>query len=396
MNETKNKQSDVNSELVSIVIPAFNVEQYISRCLDSITNQTHKNIEIIIVNDASTDNTRNIVEKYTQEDKRIICIDKLENRGSLQARMTGIAEAKGKYIYSVDSDDYVMPNLVKDTLKEALKHNAEIVQFPMKLTSKEKKYTHNWTRKKYQEYDKNDFFLQNGNTWTIMFKKELGDVLGKYIGSLSLSYHDDYIISIILSSFYKKVRYIDTAYYIYCDTNTSMTRQYSDDALVKYMRDTLIFTRFMKELMPKIFPEKNSDYLFTVVSNRMRLMQDQLNNYFTGCKEINIYDLYKGTNENKTFIHYAMLYDVMQIKNHQLAKKEQQVKYQKQALQQKDQQLKQEQSHINSLQNNRWYRFGKLSRKRKIWTIAKVVSKKIKLYWVLQPIAKLLKEILGK
>ena len=254
----------INSILASVIIPAFNVEKDISRCLDSLINQTHKNIEIIVVNDASTDNTRSVVEKYTQMDRRITCINKEKNAGALQARITGIEKSKGSYIYSVDSDDFVMPDLVKDTLEEAFKHNADIVQFPMMIGEEDSKYSHNWTTKKYQEYNKNDFFLYNTNSCTIVFKKELGDVLRKYIGSLSVSYHDDYIISIILSAFYKKVRYIDTAYYVYCDTDTSMTRQYSDDAILKYVRDTLIFIRFMKNLIPIIFPPENSNYLFTV------------------------------------------------------------------------------------------------------------------------------------
>ncbi len=143
-------------------------------------------------------------------DRRIICIDKETNAGLLQARMTGIEKAKGAYIYSVDSDDYVMPDLVKETLEEALKHNADIVQFPMKVSGEageDSKYTHNWTIRKYQEYTKNNFFSYNGNSWTIMFKKELGDVLRKYIGSMSVNYHEDYIISIILSAFYKNEIY---------------------------------------------------------------------------------------------------------------------------------------------------------------------------------------------
>jgi len=449
----------IDSSMVSIIVPAFNVEEDISRCLDSLINQTYQDIEVIVVNDASTDNTRNVIEKYIQMDQRITCIDKETNAGLLQARMTGIKNAKGAYIYSVDSDDYVMPDLVKDTLEEALKHNADIVQFPMKFSGEDSKYTDNWTIRKYQEYTKNNFFMYNGNSWTIMFKKELGDVLRKYIGSLSVNYHEDYIISIILSAFYKKVRYIDTAYYVYCDTDTSMTRQYSNDAILKYIRDTLTFTKLMKGLVPIIFPKENSDYLFTIVSDRIRLMKNQLNLYFKESKNVSIYNLYKNTDKNKTFIIHSMLYEAIQIKdthlqqrdtqlqqknmqlkqkntqlkqkntqltqqnqklneknqyikqqntqsqrqNQKLREKDQYIKQQNaqsqrqnQKLREKDQYIKQQQSKINMLVNNRWYRFGLMSTKRKIWTIGKVISKKIKIYWLLHPIAKFSKKILGK
>ena len=362
------------SILASVIIPAFNAESYISRCLDSIRNQTHKNIEIIVVNDASTDNTKNIVEEYIQKDSRITCIDQVENSGVLQARMTGIKKAKGEYIYSVDADDYVMLDLIKDTIAQALEHNADIVQFPMKFSGNDRKYNSNWTVKKYKEYTKKDFFVKNSNTWTIMFQKELGNVLYKLIGDCSVNYHDDYIISIILSAFYKKVRYIDTAYYVYCDSEISMTREYSDNALLNYIRDTLIFTRLMKNLIPIIFPKKHTYYLNIVLSDRMRLMKNQLNLYTKKQNNINMNDLYKNTDENKIFIMSSMLHDVMQMPDVKTVSR----------------------SLDHNQQDNRWYRFDQMSYKRKIWTITKVSSKKIKIYWLLQPIAEQLKKLLGK
>ena len=296
-----------------------------------------------------------------------------------------------------------MPDLVKDTFEEAHKHNADIVQFPMIIGENDSKYSYNWTVREYQEYDKNNFFLYNGNTCTIMFKKELGDTLRKYIGSLSVNYHEDYIISIILSAFYKKVRYIDTAYYVYCDTDSSMTRQYSDEAILKYVRDTLIFIRFMKNLVPIIFPKENSDYLLTVTSNRIRQMKKQLNIYLQNSKNTSIRDLYNKTDKNKSFIMNSILYSVIQIKdtqlNHQkqeLQQRSQKINSQTQTLQQRSQKINEQKSKIDTLLKDPWYRFGRMSKKRKIWTIGKVVSKKMKLYWLLQPIAKSLKNVFVK
>ncbi len=234
---------------------------------------------------------------------------------------------------------------------------------------------------------------------------------------MSVNYHEDYIISIILSAFYKKVRYIDTAYYVYCDTDTSMTRQYSDDAILKYVRDTLVLIRFMRNLVPIIFPNENYRYLLTIISDRMRLLKNQLNLYMKESKNVSIRDLYNNTDKNKTFIINSMLYETIQIrekqlqqkenqlqqkenqlqqKNTQLKQKEIQLVQQNQKLRQKDQYLKQQQSKINILVNNRWYRFGLMSNKRKIWTIGKVISKKIKFYWLLHPMAKFIKKTLGK
>ena len=102
--------------LVSIIIPVYNVEDYLERCIDSIKRQTHKNIEIIIVDDGSTDRCPQLCDDYARDDSRIIVIHK-ENQGLGLARNTGIDVARGEWICFVDSDDYVSPFLSKDFLK---------------------------------------------------------------------------------------------------------------------------------------------------------------------------------------------------------------------------------------------------------------------------------------
>ena len=92
------------SDLISVVIPVFNVENYLSKCIDSVINQTYTNIEIILVNDGSTDKSKVICEEYMSNDKRIVLIDK-ENGGLSDARNIGIKNAQGKYITFIDSDD---------------------------------------------------------------------------------------------------------------------------------------------------------------------------------------------------------------------------------------------------------------------------------------------------
>ena len=93
-------------ELVSIILPIYNAEKYLERCLESIITQTYANIEIILINDGSTDNSINIIKEYAIKDSRIIIIDK-ENEGVSVARNIGILKARGKYICFVDADDYI-------------------------------------------------------------------------------------------------------------------------------------------------------------------------------------------------------------------------------------------------------------------------------------------------
>ena len=90
---------------ISVIIPVYNVEKYLSECLDSIVNQTLKEIEIICVNDGSTDNSLSILKEYAFKDNRIKIINK-ENEGQGYARKVGLDSATGKYILFCDSDDY--------------------------------------------------------------------------------------------------------------------------------------------------------------------------------------------------------------------------------------------------------------------------------------------------
>ena len=100
------------NDLISIIIPVYNVEQYIRRCVDSILNQTYKNIEVILVDDGSTDNSGVICEEYKKKDLRVKVIDQ-KNSGAPTARNCGMDASTGKYIYFVDSDDYIHPQTLE-------------------------------------------------------------------------------------------------------------------------------------------------------------------------------------------------------------------------------------------------------------------------------------------
>ena len=110
---------------VSIIIPAYNAEKTIKKCLNSVCNQTYENIEIIIVNDGSTDNSLDICEEYEKKDDRIIIISK-ENGGLSDARNKGIDIAKGKYITFIDSDDYVDLEFISIMVSNIEKNNSDI------------------------------------------------------------------------------------------------------------------------------------------------------------------------------------------------------------------------------------------------------------------------------
>lgn len=103
-------------DLVTIIVPVYNVENYLNRCLDSIIKQSYKNLDIILINDGSTDNSLKICNNYAKNDTRITVIN-IENSGPSICRNIGLEKAKGGYISFVDSDDYIEKNFIETLLK---------------------------------------------------------------------------------------------------------------------------------------------------------------------------------------------------------------------------------------------------------------------------------------
>ncbi|AHH46752.1 glycosyl transferase [Francisella tularensis subsp. holarctica PHIT-FT049] len=112
-------------ELITLVIPIYNIENYLGRCLDSVINQTYKDLEIILVNDGSTDNSLEICESYAKEDSRIKIINK-NNGGLSSARNVGLDACKGDYVTFIDSDDWVSLDYIEILYKNIIDNNADI------------------------------------------------------------------------------------------------------------------------------------------------------------------------------------------------------------------------------------------------------------------------------
>jgi len=113
------------NEKISVIVPVYNVEKYLERCIESILNQTYKNIEIIIVDDGSVDNSSYICEKYKKVDNRVKVFHK-NNEGVSSARNLGLKQSTGKYILFVDSDDYLDINMIQKLYYNITKHNVDI------------------------------------------------------------------------------------------------------------------------------------------------------------------------------------------------------------------------------------------------------------------------------
>lgn len=114
------------SVLVSVVVPAYNVEKFLPKCIDSLLGQTHNNLDIIIVDDGSTDKTGEIADEYAEKYDNIRCIHK-KNGGLSDTRNAGLKHAKGEYVVFFDSDDWVENNVIEENLQCMIQNNVEVV-----------------------------------------------------------------------------------------------------------------------------------------------------------------------------------------------------------------------------------------------------------------------------
>ena len=124
------------SKLVSIIVPVYKVEQYLKRCMDSVLNQTYKNIEIILVNDGSPDNCPALCDKYAKIDSRVRVIHK-ENGGLSSARNVALDTVKGDYVFFVDSDDWLELDTL-EVLEEYLEKDYDMISFQRTYLTEEK------------------------------------------------------------------------------------------------------------------------------------------------------------------------------------------------------------------------------------------------------------------
>ena len=168
---------------VSIIIPCYKVEKYLTRCLDSVCAQTFKDWEAICVDDGSPDNCGAILDEYAEKDNRIKVIHQ-ENQGLSVARNNGKKLAQGNYIYFLDSDDSIHPQLMDIAYGLAQKHNADLVNFEYYNEDKEKFVTKQINADKIKfKITENPLFLVKRkekykihfNVWTKLYKKELLD-----------------------------------------------------------------------------------------------------------------------------------------------------------------------------------------------------------------------------
>ena len=173
----------MENQLISIIVPVYNVEEYLKQCLDSILEQTFSNYEVILVNDGSTDSSGLICQEYAEKDARFRYFEK-ENGGQSEARNYGIEQAQGEYLTFVDSDDWVTETYIEELYSKLRHYNADIsitnyfifqesnaTFYKHVFEPWEKDYDSKYLLEHYFEIQGGDFFLST--MWGKLYKKSL-------------------------------------------------------------------------------------------------------------------------------------------------------------------------------------------------------------------------------
>ena len=266
---------------VSIIVPVYNVENYIERCLNSLVNQTFKDIEIITINDGSTDKSLELLNKYAKEDIRISVID-LGDEGVSYCRNLGIEKANGKYIMFVDSDDWIDSSMVEVMYKKAEENNLDLVMcsyirefkdhskekkfnLPQEIIYKEDKVKNELLRKLVgpikEELSNPEMLDALGTVWGKLYRADiLKENKIKFVDLKKIGSAEDTLFNIFTFNYLKKVMFLNKPMYHYWrDNPKSVTSQYNP----KLKEQRKVFFKYISDFIR----ENNFEQVFEEALN---------------------------------------------------------------------------------------------------------------------------------
>ena len=248
----------------SIIVPVYNVEKYVKKCLDSIFAQTFKDFEVIVVNDGTKDNSMDIVKKYD------VTIINQKNQGLSEARNNGVKRAKGEYLIFIDSDDYIEKDLLKE-INKSLDNNPDIVRYQVKDIIDNKEIN----------YNEIEFSNKNGEeafqiitgyhyfepAWLYAIKRKY--YLNNKFTFKKGAYHEDFgliPLIIIKSNIVNSINYCG---YCYVQRQGSIMTSSSYEKTIKKVDDALDHFQFLINESKKL--NKNTSYFNSFIANSLIL-----------------------------------------------------------------------------------------------------------------------------
>ena len=216
----------ISDKLISIIVPVYNVEKYLEKCVYSILNQSYKNLEVILVNDGSNDNSGKICDELSREDSRIKVYHK-DNGGLSDARNYGVAKANGEYVGFVDSDDYIDQYMYENLYKAIRKYNTQIAECGITRVYKNNKLRPHYDGEEYSlVVDREGYlkeYLENRKVYGAAVCKLLSIDLAKVLKFPDGKVYEDVFYTLELLKKVDKYTLISGNYYYYYIRGNSIT-----------------------------------------------------------------------------------------------------------------------------------------------------------------------------
>lgn len=279
----------MNEELISVIIPVYNVENYIKKCINSVLIQTYRNLEIILVDDGSKDKSGTMCDDFEKKDSRIKVIHKT-NGGLSDARNFGIEKASGKYIMFIDSDDFIDKKMIEILFNNIKKTESDISICGVRIIKEGKKYINKkeytndvkiLTQNEVYENLYNDKALETVVAWNKLYKRKIFDVIRYPKGKI----HEDAFIIHYLINNAKKIVYTSDKLYYYIRRKDSITgKKFNIKRLdeLEALEDRVeFFKKFgMNELYDKTIYRYCASNRYSYIKIKDKNIKKQLNEKF--------------------------------------------------------------------------------------------------------------------
>lgn len=270
--------------IISVIVPVFNTEKYVEECIESIQNQTLRDIEIIIVDDGSTDNSKSIVLNMQRYDQRIKFFELNCNKGVGAARNLGIENSTGDYIAFVDSDDFIKKDMYEKLYREAENKNAEIVICDSDTYSSDGRKKNVWFKPIYGKFELEKAFHNTQPTNKLISRKLVERINFRYLDGMG----ESIIFELMLHARY--ISTVDEKLYVYRSRENSLSTKPNIRKNYESLKNNEILRKRNLEYID-YFTFKMIEDLLQIVSNAVKL--DDYDAYRTARNELKEMDYLK-------------------------------------------------------------------------------------------------------
>lgn len=234
---------------ISVIIPVYNAENFLKRCINSVLDQSYQNLEIIIVNDGSTDSSLNILKEFSKKDNRIVLLNQ-DNKGVSSARNRGLKLATGDYITFLDSDDYIEINMYDEMMRYGKEYNADIVECSVVRVNERGDNLRNFNLNFQLIASKKlciESYIKNINTTAFNWNKIYRKSVVEDVFFPNLKYSEDYYFNVLTHSNCDMKVTIPNAYNYYVEHSNSVTQADFSPEKLDILKSADLVIDFLKE-----------------------------------------------------------------------------------------------------------------------------------------------------